>query len=203
MTIAITLDNQPPTPAAELARSVVERWGSAALVSHCLRSAAFALDLGHSSGLAFDEELLFCAAMLHDLGVTPAFDAESVPFEDAGGAAAWVFAAGAGWDTHRRDRMREIVQRHAWAEVDPAADPESYLLEAATSLDVAGSRPELWSRSVLLAVPARYPRSAFADEFDRAIAHQAAAKPRSEAARFHALNGVRQGEQFWADLLRD
>ncbi|PPG49844.1 cyanamide hydratase, partial [Rathayibacter sp. AY2B7] len=104
----------PPTATAAAARDVVQRWASPALVNHCLRSYIWAVLRAQDLGVDYDRELLYVAAMLHDLGTTAQFDAASVPFEDAGGSVGWVFAAGAGWPPERRDLVREIIQQHAW-----------------------------------------------------------------------------------------
>ncbi|XNN88890.1 HD domain-containing protein [Curtobacterium flaccumfaciens] len=111
----------PPSPVAARALDVVRAWSSPALVNHCRRSWAWAVLLAPTVDLEPDPELLFVATMLHDLGVTPSFDAHRVPFEDAGGAVGSVFALGAGWDAVRARRVGEIIERHMWRSVDPEA----------------------------------------------------------------------------------
>lgn len=176
-------------------------------MNHCLRSWVWAATLADSRGLEVDRELLFVAAMLHDLGVTAAFDAYSVPFEEAGGAVAWTFAAGAGWPAVRRRRLREVIERHMWSSVDPAFDPEGHLLEVATTLDVRGGGLALWDDVVgaepglLRDVTARLPRLDFSVGFDASIAEQAERKPSSAAARLHGGGGVAAGALAWAELL--
>ena len=191
----------PPTPTAALAREVVEKWAGPALVNHCLRSWVWACRLAETTGLDYDPELLYVAAMLHDLGVVPHFDALAVPFEDAGGAVAWSFAAGAGWPAARRTRVEEVIQRHAWAAVDPDEDAEGYLLEAATSLDVSGSGSENWDPAFIVSVGRAVPRLDFAAAFGTAVHAQADRKPHSEAARFDARGGIARGERFWQSIL--
>jgi HD superfamily phosphodiesterase len=191
----------PPTPTAALARELVEKWSSPSLVNHCLRSWAWGRRLAENLGLDYDSELLYVAAMLHDLGVVPQFDAVAVPFEDAGGAVAWAFAAGAGWPPARRTRVEEVIQRHAWAVVDPEDDAEGYLLEAATSIDVSGSGAEKLDRAFIVDVGRTVPRFDFAREFTAAVHEQAHRKPGSEAARFDAGGGIARGEAFWQSIL--
>lgn len=191
----------PPTPTAALALEVARRWSSPELADHGIRSWAWAWMYGESIGLRADAELLFVAAMLHDLGVTPSFDAHEAAFETAGGAAAWVFAAGAGWPEPRRTRLLEIIERHMWTSVDPQLDPEGYLLEVATSLDVSGAAPELWDRELLRAVTARHPRRDFTAQFDGCIHAQAVRKPASAAARLDASGNVARGGEVWAAIL--
>lgn len=191
----------PPSPTAAAAREVLERWSAPALVNHCLRSYAWASALGDSLGLAYDAELLYVAAMLHDLGVTPAFDAHETAFETAGGAVAWSFAAGAGWPAERRDRVLEIIERHMWLSVDPTDDPEGHLLEVATSLDVSGVAPEKWDAAVLRSVTAALPRLDFTATFDACIHAQALRKPASPAARLDRSGRVASGGEVWAGIL--
>src|SRR4051812_47514433 len=133
-----------PSPATTAARDVVVRYSSAALVNHCDRSYLWSASLGQLKGSPYDAELLYVAAMLHDLGLVAAFDNHLAPFEDAGGDVGWVFGAGAGWPIERRDRVKEIIVRHMWDEVDPAMDAEGHLLAEGTGLDISGRNVETW-----------------------------------------------------------
>lgn len=191
----------PPTATAALALEVLGTWSSPELVNHCLRSWVWAQRLAQTMALDHDPELLFVAAMLHDLGVAPHFDALAVPFEDAGGAVAWTFAAGAGWSPQRRRRVEEVIQKHAMRSVDPLSDAEGFLLEAATSLDVSGSGAERWDPAFVRAVGLELPRLDFAASFGASMHEQALRKPHSEAARFDAGGGAARGEAFWEETL--
>jgi hypothetical protein len=191
----------PPTPTAALALEVAARWCSTDLLNHSIRSWIFARTLGDSLGIAYDAELLYVASLLHDIGVTEHFDAHEVPFETAGGAVGWVFAAGAGWDALRRDRVLEVIERHMWVSVEPDFDPEGHLLEVATSLDVAGAGTELWSRDLELAVATAFPRGEFSESFEAQIHAQARRKPTSSAARLDASGRVAAGGAQWSRML--
>ncbi|WP_412875705.1 HD domain-containing protein [Curtobacterium flaccumfaciens pv. flaccumfaciens] len=191
----------PPSPVAARALDVVRAWSSPALVNHCRRSWAWAVLLAPTVDLEPDPELLFVATMLHDLGVTPSFDAHRVPFEDAGGAVGSVFALGAGWDAVRARRVGEIIERHMWRSVDPELDAEGHLLEVATSLDVSGVGFERWSADDLRAVTAALPRLDFSATFDGLIHDQADRKPSSAAARLDGSGNVAAGADRWAAFL--
>nr|WP_207634440.1 hypothetical protein [Candidatus Frankia alpina] len=52
---------------------------------------------GTAHGIAFDDELYYVAALLHDVGLTEMFDRRRQPFEESGGQLAWVFGVAAGW----------------------------------------------------------------------------------------------------------
>ena len=170
------------TPATRAAREVVTEYSSPALVNHCERSYLWSAALGELAGIAYDRELLHVAAMVHDLGLVPAFDNLLAPFEDAGGDAGWVFAAGAGWPRERRTRVKEIVVRHMWDEVDPAFDAEGHLLCEGTGLDISGRGPDRWPAAFRAEVLERFPRLGLPAEFVAAFQEQARRKPGCAAA---------------------
>ena len=152
-------------------------------MNHCVRSYIWAASHAQREHIAFDAELLFVAAMLHDIGLEQEFDSHTVPFEEAGGHVAWVFAAGAGWPLERRRRVAEIIVRHMWDAVDVSADPEGFLLEIATGLDISGRHPEWWGKEMRRDVVAELPRLGLRDEFLRCFQDQAVRKPGSAAAQ--------------------
>ena len=108
----------PDTPACRAALEVATAYATPALLNHSVRSYLWAAGYASTRGIRFDAELLYVAAMLHDLSLVPAFDNFSLPFEEAGGHLAWVFGAGAGWPPDRRRRVSEVIVRHMWDRVD-------------------------------------------------------------------------------------
>jgi len=171
-----------PTPATTAAREVVVRYSSPALVNHCDRSYLWSASLGRIEGVAYDAELLYVVSMLHDLGLVAAFDNHLAPFEDAGGDVAWVFGAGAAWPAERRDRIKEIIVRHMWSEVDPALDAEGHLLCEGTSLDISGRNVDTWPADFRAEVLERHPRLTLNAEFMACFENQARRKPGCAAA---------------------
>src|SRR5258708_5676452 len=132
----------PQTPAATAALSVAARFYSPALLNHCLRSYLWGAMYASAHGITFDDELLYVSALLHDIGLTDAFDSHRVSFEEAGGDLAWVFGVAAGWPADCAARAMEIIVRHMRADVSPTPDPESHILQVATSWEIVGRRPE-------------------------------------------------------------
>ncbi|MGA7989413.1 MAG: HD domain-containing protein [Candidatus Dormiibacterota bacterium] len=173
---------EPRTAAARAALEVATEYCSPALLNHSLRSYIWAVSRAGRTGIAFDEELLYVSAMLHDIGLVPEFDSHTVPFEFAGGHVAWVFGAGAGWPAERRRRASDIIVRHMWSEVDVTVDPEGHLLELATGLDISGRHPEWWPRGFRDDVVRVLPRLGLRAEFLRCFQEQAMRKPGSTAA---------------------
>jgi HD domain len=171
----------PSTPAAALAGEVVRRFSPPALVNHCHRSYVLAAALALKEGLEVDFELLYVASLLHDIALEPEFDNHSLPFEDAGGHVAWVFAAGAGWPVERRDHAAAVIVAHMRG-TDPAVDAEGHLLDVATGLDIGGRNVERWPEPMLVELLDAYPRLDLAERFTACFRDQAGRKPDSSAA---------------------
>ena len=72
--------------------------------------------------------------------------------------------------------------RHMWDSVDVEADPEGYLLEVATGLDISGRNPQWWPDELRADVVDQIPRLGLAAEFTACFASQAQRKPSSSAA---------------------
>lgn len=180
----------PGTPAARAARDLAGSYHSEALLNHVIRSwlwaEAFAVLEDRRD---VDRELLYTAAMVHDLGLVPPFDNVSLSYEEAGGHVAVALTAGAGWDADRRQRALEVVVRHNWPSVDPQMDVEGYLLEVATGVDISGSRSQALPQDFVREVLNAYPRLTLAEEFTAHVSDQAVRKP-TTAARRLVHNGI-------------
>jgi hypothetical protein len=167
----------PATPAATAALSVATRFYSPALFNHCVRSCLWGTLYGTAHGIAFDDELLYVSALLHDIGLAEAFDNYKLPFEVAGGYLAWAFGVAAGWSAERAARADEIIVLHMRDDVSPGADPESHLLQVATSWEVVGRRPEEFPPEARTEMLARYPWLGFGAEVLANFEDQARRKP--------------------------
>jgi hypothetical protein len=172
----------PQTPAATAALSVASRFYRPPLLNHCVRSYLWGSMYASAHGITFDEELLYVTAMLHDIGLTEVFDSHTVPFEEAGADLAWVFGVAAGWPADRAARATEIIVRHMRDDVSAAADPESHILQVATSWEIVGRRPEEFGAQARAEILARYPWQGFGSEFLACFQDQGTRKPDSAAA---------------------
>ncbi|WP_433219733.1 HD domain-containing protein [Dactylosporangium sp. CS-047395] len=172
----------PDTPAIAAALSVAERHFSPAMLNHSVRSYEWAAAYGTARGIDRDDELVGVAALLHDIALAASFDSHTVPFEEAGGDLARVFGRAAGWSAARSDRVAEIIVTHMRDDVSAADDPESHLLQVATSWEIVGRWQEEFPPDVRAATLDRYPRLGFAEEFLGYFEDQARRKPASAAA---------------------
>jgi HD domain len=177
------LPEHPNTHAAAAALSVATRFCSPALLNHSIRSYLWGAMYARAHGIAFDDELYYVSALLHDVGLTEPFDSHSLPFEEAGGNLAWAFGVAAGWPEDRAARAEQIIDAHMAVEVSAAEDAESHLLQVATSWDVVGRRPEEFPEASRGKVLDRYPRLDFGKEFLALFEDQAERKPSSVAAQ--------------------
>jgi hypothetical protein len=174
----------PDSAAARAALEFATEYHTPSLLNHVLRSWFWAEGFASVEGLhGIDRELLYVSAVLHDIGIVPAFDNHTLAYEDAGGHVAKALTAGAGWRPERRTRAHEVIVRHNWPEVDPAFDPEGHLLEAATALDISGVRPDALPREFLREVVTAFPRLDLAAEFTACVTDQAERKPGTAAQR--------------------
>jgi cyanamide hydratase family protein with HD domain len=178
----------PDTPAARAALEFASAYHTRSLLNHSIRSWLWAVAFAEQEGRGpLDDELLYVAALLHDIGLVEEFDNHTLSFEDAGGHVAIALTSGAGWNGTRRRRVHEVIERHNWPSVDPDMDTEGYLLEIATALDISGARADALPRAFEDDVLTAYPRLELAAEFAACVQDQARRKPESSSARI--VNG--------------
>ncbi|WP_271985948.1 HD domain-containing protein [Pseudoclavibacter terrae] len=174
----------PDTAAARGALQLATEYQSAAITAHALRSWLWAEGIAAAEGrTGVDHELLYVAAVLHDIGTVTEYDNHTVSYEHASGHVAVALTAGAGWPAERRHRVLDVIVRHNWPRVDPELDLEGYLLERATGLDITGSHPDALPERFLREVLVAHPRATLAAEFGRCVTDQASRKPTTSARR--------------------
>ena len=166
------LPEPPKTSAAAAALSVATRFCSPAVLNHSIRSYLWGALYARAHGIAFDDELSYVSALLHDVGLTEPFDSHWLPFEEAGGKLAWVLGVAAGWPEDRAARVERIIDGHMGVEVSATKDAESHLLQVATSWDVVGQRSEEFPEASWGKVLDRYPRLDFGEQFLALFADQ-------------------------------
>jgi HD domain len=169
-------DSRPCREAERICREA----STAALVNHCFRSYAWAVLLG--AALVWDAELLYAAAMLHDLGLTPRYDRGGC-FESDGAQAARAILTELGWPEPRVEAAAKaiVLHMHQTTEADSA---EARLLALGTAADVTGLRVLDVDSEARRAVLELFPRSGFKREFSALFEEQARRKPTCVVARY-------------------
>lgn len=183
-----------PVPDSALARRARELIADAAppfLVNHSVRSYAWAVDLARHDGLEFDPEILYVSAMLHDVGLVPAYDLGGDYAVD-GAIAAERLAVEAGEPEARARAIYDAIALHNDEVLPPDPAAEVVLLWDATGVDVTGERLTDIRSAIIPVVLAAYPRLDFKRMFTARFVDQVSRKPTSLAAEM-AARGILEG----------
>ena len=181
-----------PAPDSALTRAAeafARRRLSPALLNHSYRTYAFGAALADLENVDVDHELLYAAALLHDVGLVTSVP--QVDFTRTSARAAREVAEEVGLSTAATDTMRTAITLHHSPGVTRAHGPVAYLLSAGAGLDVIGLRSWQLPRDVLDAVTFTHPRLGFKREFTAAFRAEAAQVPHGRAAflrRFGAFD---------------
>jgi hypothetical protein len=167
--------------ARELLASASEPW----LVDHCLRTFLWAAILGKKGQHRFDEELLFVASALHDLGLTSTGSRLSPTgaecFAVEGAFAAEKFLAAYGLDERRQEVVAEAISLHFNVTVPLAHGIEAHLLHEGAALDVIGARFDELAAPTRDEVLRAYPRLGMKSSLVAAMKRQSDERPHSRA----------------------
>ena len=172
------------------AAAACEDW----LLNHCLRTYAWGFLLGAAERRAFDEEILFVAAILHDLGLAGAAATTDVRpvecFAVQGAFAAEAFLAARDEAGDRNRRVAEAISLHMNVRVGVGAGVEAHLLHEGAAMDVIGARLDEIPEAARGSVLARHPRLEMKRDIAAAMERQAARRPRSRVAFLCGLGFV-------------
>jgi len=170
----------PPSSALTRAAQVqAHRRLSPALLNHSYRTFAFGAALGALENLVFDRELLFAAALLHDVGLPTAV--RQVDFTLGSARVARDVAEDVGLSSAATETIRSAITLHYSPNVTLAAGPVAYLLSAGAAVDVVGLRSWRLPPELLASVVAQHPRLGFKREFSAAFRTEAARVPHGRA----------------------
>ncbi len=170
------------TPSSVLTRAAEEQAQqrlSPTLLNHSYRTYAFGVALGTLEDIDVDRELLFAAAMLHDIGL--AGPAQPVDFTLASARVARDVAEQVGLSTAATETVRSAITMHHSPGVTPADGAVAYLLSAGAGVDVMGLRSWKLPADILARTVLERPRIAFKREFADAFRAEAAAVPSGRA----------------------
>jgi HD domain len=152
---------------------------SPTLLNHSYRTYAFGAALGTIEHIDVDQELLFAAAMLHDIGL--AGPARPADFTLASARVARDVAETVGLSTAATQTIRSAITMHHTPGVRPTDGAVAYLLSAGAGVDVMGLRSWKLPSDVLEGAVRERPRLGFKREFSAAFRAEAAAVPAGRA----------------------
>jgi hypothetical protein len=168
--------SEPTTTVARAATDLARDVSPAFLFNHGARTFAWACLIADRDRIEFDRELLYVGAILHDIGLTEAYDGPRC-FENEGAAAAGAFAREQGWDDMRAERLAESIRLHMHPRVVPEDSAEGYLLCEATGCDCRGHRLGELDPGAAADVVAGIPWLDFTESFIALCEDQARRKP--------------------------
>jgi HD domain len=150
------------------------------LLNHSHRTYVFGRALGELEQLDVDAELLFAAAMLHDVGLAYASGREDFTLTSA--RVAREVSERVGLSTAATATLETAITMHHSPRVTVAAGPVAYLLASGAGVDVAGLRCWDLPLSTLVGAVEAHPRDGFKEYFTQAWAREAARVPQGRAA---------------------
>ena len=162
----------PNTKLTNAAVDLLEATSPQFLFNHCLRVYVFGSLAVRDAGRGIiDEEIAFCGALLHDLGLVTTY-AGNNRFEVDGADAARQFCLDHHVSPERADRVWEAIALHTSTGIASRMAAEIVLVHLGAGLDLLGQGIDHLPREVLEDVLENYPRLNFKSAFrDLLVAH--------------------------------
>ena len=175
----------PDSPMALAALELSRKASLPFLLNHCLR-AYFWARLMTPQKTQFDDEAVFSALMLHDLGLCEGHrlqpsDSQNC-FTAVGAGQILALAKEHGWSDQRARLAAQAVSLHLNVVVDAAHGPEAQLVRLGSGADAAGLGIGILQKDQIAAVVARYPRLDFKEQIIRALDVEARERPSCRTA---------------------
>jgi len=172
------VDSEIARLATDLSRSVSPPY----LFNHAIRTFLFGSLVGRALGQKFDEEVLYLASILHDLGLTERFEGDS-PFESQGAEAAKHFLEEHAYAANKIGIVWDGIAMHASA-IGQYKQPEIALVGAGAGADVIEPDSSQIKKNAVDEIVKAFPRLRFKDEFVRTCADVVRKHPRAGSSSF-------------------
>jgi hypothetical protein len=170
----------PDTELCNAAVDLLEASSPEFLCTHCLRTYIFGSlavrGLGRS---VVDEEAAFCGAVLHDLGLVPAYLGDN-RFEVDGADAAREFCSKHEVSPERADLVWEAIALHTSAGIATWMTAEIALVHLGAGLELLGLGLDQVPPRVVEEVLERYPRMNFKTEFRNLLVEHCRRNPAAQ-----------------------
>ena len=148
----------PDSKIAREAADLVRQHESELLYNHSVRVFLFGAMKGIRQNFQFDPELLFVAALFHDLGLVEAYHTEAKRFEVDGADAAREFLRSHGIPEPKADLVWEAIALHTTPGIPQYMRPEIALTNAGVLVDVVGIGYDDYTPQQRAEVIAAFPR---------------------------------------------
>lgn len=181
----------PDSVIAREAMAMCEAASAPFLFNHSLRAYYWARLLDDGS-TPFDDEAVFTAIMLHDMGLTESHRLSGSTeqcFTLVGARMAEELGASHNWDGRRCALAANAITLHLNVIVDPAHGREAEMVRAGSGGDVAGLGLDVLHQDQIDHVCARHPRAGFKAEILPALAIEEHARPACRIAFMNAKLG--------------
>ena len=199
-----------PIPDSALAREATELVREAApplLFHHSRRVFLWGTLRGREQGLGFDPELLYVAAMFHDLGLTERYHRTDQRLEIDGADEARRFLHAHGITGEPADRVWTSIALHTTPEIPLHMAPEIALVTRGVELDVLGIGYHAVPDGQRAAVVAAHPRPDFKNRILAAFTEGLADRPATTFGNVkadvlaHCLPGFVRGD--FVEVIKD
>ncbi|MFL5069074.1 MAG: HD domain-containing protein [Xanthobacteraceae bacterium] len=169
----------PDSKIAREAAELVRQHETEMLFNHSVRVYVFGAMKGIRQTLKFDSELLYVAALFHDMGLVDAFETETRRFEVDGADAAREFLRGHGIPEPKADLVWEAIALHTTPGIPQYMRPEIALTHSGVLMDVLGAEFDEYTPQQRDQVIAAFPRHDFKNEFVQLQTRSAQKKPQT------------------------
>jgi hypothetical protein len=168
----------PDSKVAREAAELVRQYENEMLFNHSVRVYVFGAIKGIRQKLKFDSELLYIAALFHDLGLIDHYHTETKRFEVDSADAARDFLRGHGIAQPKADLVWEAIALHTTPGIPQYMRPEIALTNAGVLVDVVGIGYDEYTPEQRNQVIAAFPRGDnFKSEFIQVQTCSALKKP--------------------------
>jgi hypothetical protein len=199
----------PDSYAAKQAATQAQDVEAPEIFRHSARSFVFAEMISQVRSMKHDPEILYIAAMLHDIGLSKEFATPHARFEIDGADRTKQVLTAAGHSTVDAQIGWDAVALHSIFSIARFKEPEVFLLSAGVLTDVGGAFLAFLDKAAVAQVLKALPRKGFNAAFLAALTDYARRKPDTVAGTFvedvavHTIPGYRQGDFYESLLLPD
>jgi hypothetical protein len=167
----------PDSKIAREAAELVRQHETEMLYNHSVRVFVFGAMKGIRQNLKFDSELLYIAALFHDLGLVDAYNTQTKRFEVDGADAAREFLKSHGISELKADLVWEAIALHTTPGIPQYMRPETALTNAGVLVDVVGIGYDDYTPEQRRQVISAFPRGDFKKDFIKVQTCSALKKP--------------------------